>query len=536
MKAFMKVAALVLVLLMLIPCLAACGGDGETTAADGGQGGGGGGTKPKPPTTITTPVVDMNRYKYKAYVRSNVSGPASNGSFYCEDFYVDPSTGGADSLSFAVIARNRMIEQTYNCSIIQQWSTLDNQYTELSTFFETDQKFELAIMVAPAAATAATSGLLSDLKADVNTKYMDLENPGFDQNCNDQMTLGENLYYCSGDMNISAMDNTVATIFNMDMFLENADGVIETLGADTLGVDYDPDNADQVLYDMVAAGTWTIDNMLKIADIVKVDVNTTDGVLDVSKGDTIGYFQYIASPIYYYYAAGFRITENEDGYPRFTITDDTARGAYEYIFNKLNTPRNPSIPVGASSARAQNFMNGSVLFADYILWDIRRVIYPSETDLYYGILPNPVMESGAEYHSLVYFQTSVHLWTIPYKRNSVEYSARMLEIMAAYSDMKDSTMDAYYIKTMYMNVARDDGSRASLDIIRDSLVYDIALLYSEENAGSLWGNFDNLLLAIPSGKNMEYDSYTSEARMTTAQQQLDDTITAFMEISENSRA
>ncbi len=532
MKTFIKVVALLLTLCMFIPCLAACGdetvttaGQNDTTAAPGGDTSTPDGTSTPDdddPLVPKVDVVDMGRYNYNAYVRGTSAG---NGSFYCEDFWVDPSTGGADALSYSVIARNNQIEDDYNCKIVQTWSTEYNMYTEMTTFFAADRKFELAILVATDAAVCAVNGYLSDLKADVNTAYMDLENPAFDQNSIEQMTLGENLYFLSGDMNISPMDCTVSTVFNVEYFNSVSSGIVDALGDEMYGD----------IYQMVEDGNWTLANMLKIADTVAVDADESDGTLSFDKGDTIGYFQYFASPLYYFYAAGMRITTNEGGYPVFTVTTDEAQETYELLFDSLNTNLNPMLPDGYSAERATNFLNGAVLFTDYILWDIRRVLYPAEADVYYGILPNPVINEGDDYHSLVYFESTVHLWAIPYKRQNVEYSARMLEVMAAYSASGlDSTMDAYYIKTMYMNVARDDGSRASLDIIRGCLVYDIALMYSNDNAGNLWGDFDNLLLGIVNDANYQYETYTSEARMNTANEQLQDTIDKFMEMSENS--
>ncbi|MBQ9774056.1 MAG: collagen-like protein, partial [Clostridia bacterium] len=72
--------------------------------------------------------IDMKRHQYNALVRSQESG---NGAFYCEDFWVDPTTGGGDALSFAVIERNERIEDTYNCTIIQKWSTMESMYEEV---------------------------------------------------------------------------------------------------------------------------------------------------------------------------------------------------------------------------------------------------------------------------------------------------------------------------------------------------------------------------------------------------------------------
>lgn len=518
MKTLIRVAVLLLALLMIVPCLAACGGEAETTG--GGNNDDNNNNNNNIGDYVMPEKVDMQRYVYKVFSRNDKTG---NGAFKCEDFYVDPSQGGADALSYAVIQRNNEVERDYNCVIKNQPSVMESQFDEMASFFDGGTTFELAIIMSIDSAICATAGYLSDLKAGVNSKYLDLNHVAFDQNSIEQLTLGNNLYYLSGDMNISSMDNTISTIFNLAMFQNSKDGIIEKTGRSDFGD----------LYQMVQDGTWTVENMLKIAACVTNDSKDDDGELAYDKGDTIGYFEYQASPLYYYYGAGLRITESTNGYPAFTITSDKAREVYTFLFDNLNVIKNPTIPNGASGDRAKNFLSGQVLIADFLLWDVRKQIYPAAIDFAYGILPIPTYEENEDYHCVVYFQNCHHLWAIPYKRASVENSARMMYIMAAYSGKPDSTMDAYYVRTMYMEVARDDGSRASLDIIRGSLVYDIALLYTQNG---LWGNFDKLLINIDTRSNMEYDAYTTEQAMKKANDEMQQTLDDFDKKSEGDGA
>lgn len=60
----------------------------------------------------------------------------------------------------------------------------------------------------------------------------------------------------------------------------------------------------------------------------------------------------------------------------------------------------------------------------------------------------------------------------------------MMQVMAAYSDVdiEGSTMDAYYTRVLYFTTAGDPGSRQAMDIIKNSMTYDIATLYN-------WGTF-----------------------------------------------
>ena len=83
-----------------------------------------------------------------------------------------------------------------------------------------------------------------------------------------------------------------------------------------------------------------------------------------------------------------------------------------------------------------------------------------------------------------------------------EYAARMLQIFAVYSSLKDSTMDAYYQKTMCLTVMQDDGSREVMDIIRNSLRYDIGQLYN-------WGGYKDMILNVDTVTSNQFASYAS---------------------------
>jgi hypothetical protein len=83
-----------------------------------------------------------------------------------------------------------------------------------------------------------------------------------------------------------------------------------------------------------------------------------------------------------------------------------------------------------------------------------------------------------------------------------EYAERMMEIMAVYSSLPASTMEAYYERTIYLQAAKDNGSREVMDIIRTSLVYDLALLYPS------WGGIESNLVQIPN-EDYAYTDITS---------------------------
>ncbi len=454
--------------------------------------------------------VDLGGYTYNAYILSNNTG---SGSFWTEDFWIDPETGAGDVLEYAVIKRNAQIEKDFHCTIHATNSTRSSQYEELKNYYDADQTFDLAILKARDAALCATDGLLSDLNGETNQKHLNLKHQAFDQNAVEQLTLGTKLYYVSGDMNISTMDTTMATIFNTALFADNKDKIVEELGNEMYGD----------LYQMLDDGKWTTENMLKIANVVLHDEKTDDGTLRHDKGDVIGYFQYSIGPLYYYYGTGMRITENVEGYPAFDILSEEGKAAYNYVFETFNVNFNADTPRGASSERAQNFHAGAVLFADYLLWDVRRVLYAAESEIPYGILPLSTREENADHLSLVYFSTLAQLWTIPAKMQSTENAPLLMQVMATYSSLEGSTFDAYCEKNMYYS--DDKNARESLQIIRDNLVYDTAMMYD-------WGNFITLLLNAGLSEGREYDTYTTEEALKAAEEALQSDIDLFYALNQ----
>ncbi|MBQ9797243.1 MAG: hypothetical protein IJW50_05930 [Clostridia bacterium] len=510
MKKSIRILMVLLVCLMIVPMFAACGnGDGaDTTKPTGNQPSGNQETTTpgeggvKDPNYIAP--IDMDGYVFKALVRSKDVGDSTealqNGSagFYCEDFWVAEES--QDALSFAVYTRNLTIQEDFNCRIAQVDQHM-SMYQQLMDAYDSGETYEMTVILATHAASAATSNLLRDINS---MDYVDLTHAAYDQNSIKELSMGGKLYYLSGDMNISTMDNAIVSVVNMVLFDSLKETFLEVFNDELFT---DP-------YEMVAEGEWTLDNQLTMAELANVDMNKSDGALSHAKGDTIGYFQYGATPLYYFYGSGARISElDEDGYPTLVIDSDLAQETYDYLYREYNVVSKPWMPRGFEADRRPNVLSGQVLFVDYLLWDVRKTMYPQST-FEYGLLPLPLFTDGQERHyTVMYWQNCVNLWAMPNMCADPDLAARMLQIMAVYSSKKDSTMDAYYQKTMYMTVATDMGSRNALNMVKDSIVYDIALLYG-------WGAYKDLLLKIGTASANGYAHGTANIDTATAQMEI----------------
>ena len=527
MKNIAKVFILLLALCMIVPCIAACNknntpthqtpppSDDTTTTPSGGNNGGGesGGnieeeTTPDPYGGVVMPEqLNMNGYTYKAYVRDHAGtspdahkAQVNNGNndYRCIDFWIDEANSETDAISYAVYNRNKQIESDYNCKI-RQVASDGSQIEHLLAAYTNGDGYDLTIITAKPAAQAATQNLLRNLK---ENQYLDLTHASFDQNSINELSIGNKLYFVSGDMNVSTMDVAGLSIINMDFYADIVETIIEQ---------FDGDMAFSNIYNLVLDKKWTMDTMLTIAQLANVDAGQDGGELHVLPngtnndnkypgGDTVGYHQYLYSALWYFYGSGGRITtKGEEGIPEFVIQTTANQTLYDYIFEHFNRKVgvNNWIPHESSAILNMNFLTGDVLFADCSLFNVRQEIYPY-ADFEYGILPIPLYEAGTDYHSVVYFNNWAHLWAIPSLVNDEENAFRMMQIMASYSSIPDSTMHAYYDRTVYLQAAFDNGSRKAMDIIRTSMVYDMALLFPS------WGGIEEKLYQIPNVLESEH--------------------------------
>ncbi len=508
MKHSMRLIAMLLMLACVLACLIACNKpdhhkpvptepQNTDDNSGSGNGNGDGGTTPEggdsgvttPPEDDLPPLpdvedfgVDGKPYTYKALIRTGTAGATheqmlqwGNNYYAAIDFWTSQADSEKDAISYAVYSRNSKIEETYNVRI-QQIAQNGDMAQQLKLYYMDAEKIDLTVILAKAAASAATQNLLSNLSA---ASELNLSHPSYDQNSIKELSLGDRLYYLSGDMNVSTMEVCGPTIVNLEMYNNYIETFVELF-------DNDPTYAD--IYSIVLSNKWTIDTMLEMCTTINSDVDDSDGkALGSQPGDILGYFAYTGMGIYYFYGSGGRLTEiDEEGNP--TLAIEKHNDLFDYLFAKFNTKTGDNaswLPTGYSGDRWSIFSSGRCLFTDMTLYDIRVQLYEA-SPFQYGILPNPIYEEGNDYNSVVNFTNCNHLWAIPTLSNDFEIAQKMMNIFAAYSNVEytDSTMYAYYERTLYLNMATDAGSRRAMDTIKNSMVYDIALLYDWYGMGT----------------------------------------------------
>ena len=445
--------------------------------------------------------VDLDGYVYKAYVRSRGSG--SGAAFWCEDFWIENDS--THPIYHAVYERNLEIESLYNCRIKQVDSTTLTMYDEMKAFYLDGEKFELAIVLAMGAASCAVSGLLRDVSTLPNIQT---SHPAYDQNILRDLRIGSRLYFLSGDMNISPMDSAPVTLFNPTL-LKSYD-----FGALLGHAEYnDP-------YQLVMDGKWTVDAMLAMAAVVNNDADKSGGALEATEGDTVGYFQYSASALYYWYGCGARVSEPDaQAVARLAYATEEAEGVYDFLYERLNVAvKHPEVPVGGSGVRQSYYATKKTLFTDILLWDVRKSYH--ENNYSYGILPIPKLETEQErYFDIVYYPyQTVHFWMIPKVCHDSDKASLLLHVMAVFSK---PVMNGYFKDTLHPVELESSMAIKTLQTVKESLTYDLALLYD-------WGGFITGTLAkISSAEKNGYADAVSEEALATANEEMNRMLQGF---------
>jgi hypothetical protein len=264
--------------------------------------------------------------------------------------------------------------------------------------------------------------------------------------------------------------------FNKDMF-------------QILGVDFP--------YQYVYDGTWTIDVMLELTKDVNRDLNG-DGIMD--QYDQWGIMSEHAASRHFFAAAGLRtVTLDDDGIPEITM--NTPR-ALEVIQRVLEITTDGETMFHADTIRgAENvwhraseyFQENRFALRSSLLEPVVRDLRAMETD--FGIIPFVKFDANQEnYYSLV--ETSA--WAVAIPNNADPDLAGFITEALAY-ESGDTLMPAFYDLTLLTKTARDNESEGMLDIIFNNRIYDIGVIFSIGELGSV-------LPSMTSGRTTDFVS------------------------------
>ena len=313
----------------------------------------------------------------------------------------------------------------------------------------------------------AQSNFLFDIK---NVPYIDLAAPWWDQVAERDMTILDQLFFTTGDLTTSDNDATYCVMFNKQM--------IE---------DYGMENP----YELVNNSKWTMDKFIDMATQVTED---TDGDGKYTDADKYGAMVWDDTMMGVVNCSGAKcVTINSEGLMELTLNTETVvdtvtkfldfatQKQYCCAYQRLNW--NDSLLVNM-------FSGDQSLFLTQLIQIVPKM---RDMDTDFGILPIfKYSETQTEYYTAMGSWHSV-FFCVPNGQQNVERTGIITEMLAC--EGKYDLTEAYYEKTLVGKTTRDEESRAMLDIIFSSRVYDLGWYFQvgsyNENVMNLFRNYNN---------------------------------------------
>ncbi|MBQ7336797.1 MAG: hypothetical protein IJW92_10035, partial [Clostridia bacterium] len=126
----------------------------------------------------------------------------------------------------------------------------------------------------------------------------------------------------------------------------------------------------------------------------------------------------------------------------------------------------------------------------------------------------------------------VWFWSLPSWCKDLDNASFMMEIMAQYSHRENSTMDVCLESAISLAGEKDGNSREMLEIVRKSLVYDVALLYDMEWGG--WRTAIDTIATSPGAENPVTAQFgTENENLVAARAAIEETVKLFQNPSIN---
>ncbi len=455
-----KSLSLLLALLITASAFAGCAGEPEETAAPAE-------TAPVETAPVETeteltddlPEMDFEQYSFTVLTSTTTTQHAITA--------INEQTG--DVLNDAMYNRTRAIEEKYNIVFNDDYVPGDSD-AALNAFTNAvsagDDAYDLAMLLERRAFALTNKGYFMDI---ASLEHVNLNKPYWFGDINDTINFSDATYLSYGSANIGLYDMTHVLCFNKNM-------------ATNLGLESP--------YDLVLEGTWTID---KLQEMGKAAMQDKDGDGAWGMDDVYGLVGATnALPVNFLASARQRtIVKGADGTVEIALLSNPM---IEEIFTRVsdmcweNGFWYTKTTDSNSYWRTESFFQeDQALFADHTFYS---TIALREMVSDFGIVPFPKYTAEQESYGVM-VEAGTRTMTVPVTIQNPKLSGAVLETLH-YLSWRD-VMPAYYEVTLKQKVSRDNVSAQMLDIIMDSICYDLGMTMFNDNVkdGIFSGLFRN---------------------------------------------
>ena len=364
-------------------------------------------------------------------------------------FFADEATG--DAMNDAIYDRRMRVEEYTNTVHTVEMevdvNALENRVKKAVQAGE-DRYGQVLLHCIYGVASLSGGGFLRDYGT---LPYVDVSAEWWNQRMMDVLRFGKGTYFGVSDYMIPC---PYVIAFNRDMVAES-------------GMD-DP-------YALVYDGTWTLDAFSAMAEAAARDLDgdgrfTDADVYGVTAGEISKYISFMPS-------CGQYITEKgEDGQIRLALNTEKTQSIVEKLYAVVSKDGVLYTPASMDHVITDTlFMNGRLLF--YLL-PVSDIVHLRDAEITFGLLPYPKYDAAqAEYQSMDWGG----LQCIPTTVQDPKMVGAVIELLAYESG--ETVIPAYYEVLLAGKLARDEDSVKMLDILFDTITYEIGGNYFGFSAG-----------------------------------------------------
>ena len=436
-----RIISLLLCIVMLVPLLFSC-------------------AKEETEETVTAAPVDATdgRFDANGYLKDDLpddldfNGETLNVYTWTDQMKADWGTREISSnvVEKALYEREVSVCERLNIklNIVDQKGAWADHHTFIQTLennnLSGDKTFHMVSQYMPSSGV----GALKNLYADLNTiSYIDLEKPWWPKNLNECTAVGDKVFFASGDITTTAINNICCMYVNMDMY--NA-------------LELDKMVDERSLYEVVSDGDWTIDLFKKMIATISTDgdANTRD------YGFVMGTDVHCDN---FFYSGGYSFIENAGGV--LALSEDLQKPIFLDWFDEIQALvcDNENVIINNDGL----FANGRSLFATESIGALATTL--SDLPFEFSILPMIKQIKDAEYYTTPSLWVS--MYSVPTNSPNSELSGAALEALASYS-YRAVTPEVYYTTFSYRYLPDDDNAKI-FDIVTDNVVYDSARMFAD---------------------------------------------------------
>ena len=375
-------------------------------------------------------IEDMDGYNFRMYLRP--------GAKMEEDQYVEEETGNI--INDAVYRRNKTVESLFNVKITGIVSTQTKADDAVNTILAGDDQFDVILPHSRAAFQYAIQNTLVNFN---EVKTIDQTKEWWSKDILDSANINGHLYVLDGDIQTHRLEYGFTMYFNKRIF-------------DELGLDYP--------YQKALNGEWTFDEFAKLVKQGSKDLNG-DGLMKPTD-DQYGYNTWpMFGPIQVLYTGGQRIySKNAKGITTLSLNSPKTVEIFSKFFNLTSTE-----DVHLGSDGGDLFVEGRAMFKDTGLGSAKSMRSMNDD---FGILPWPKFTKDDKYATVINGHAS--LVVMPITVSDYDRTGKIIEALCAVGNR--DVIPAFYDVSLKTKFSRDYESEKMIDIVRESLIYDIGYI------------------------------------------------------------